>query len=59
MQTGDKLYLYDFLSKDKKMITIEEWDSGSGDETYEIYTSRMAEESEFEIMTKGGNLENG
>ncbi len=58
-KAGDKLYLYDFLSRDKQMITIEEWDSGSGDETYEIYTSRVASESEFEILTKGGSAGNG
>jgi hypothetical protein len=57
-KAGDKLYLYDFLSRDKQMITIEEWDSGSGDETYEIYTSRIASESEFEILTSGGNTGN-
>lgn len=54
-EDSDNLYSYDFMSKDKTMITIEEWDSGSGDETYEIYTSRTADESEFEFLTKGGN----
>jgi hypothetical protein len=58
-KASDNLYLYDFLSQDKQMITIEEWDSGSGDETYEIYTSRIAAESEFEILTKKGSTGNG
>jgi len=53
--SDEKLYVYDFLAHDKEMISIEEWDSGSGDESYEIFISRSASEDEFEVLTKGDN----
>ena len=58
-EDGEKVYMYDFKSDDNRIITIEEWGSGSGDESYEIYVSRIASEDEFEILAKGDGDGNG
>jgi len=59
IEDGEKVYLYDFKSDDNRIITIEEWDSGSGKESYEIYISRIASADEFEILAKGVDAGNG
>lgn len=51
-ESDEKLYVYEFLANNKEMISIEEWDSGSGDESYEIFVSRSASEDEFELLAK-------
>jgi len=51
-ENDEKLYVYDFLASNNEMISIEEWGSGSGDETYEIFISRSAAEDEFEVLAK-------
>lgn len=51
-ESDEQLYIYEFMAHDKEMISIEEWDSGSGDESYEIFISRSASEDEFELLTR-------
>ena len=52
-ESDERVYVYEFVAHDKEMISIEEWDSGSGDESYEIFLSRAASENEFEVIAKG------
>jgi hypothetical protein len=51
----EKVYMYEFMNESKtKGVTIEEWDSGSGKEEYQIYGSRPVNPDDFIILaTKG------
>lgn len=51
-ESGENIYVYEFVAHDDEMISIEEWDSGSGNESYEIFLSRAASEDEFEVLSK-------
>ena len=51
--SDERLYVYKFKAHDNEMISIEKWHSGSGDESYEIFISRLASEDEFEMIAKG------
>ena len=51
-QTPEKVYFYDFLSKDKKCITIEEWGSGGGKEEYQLFLSRQINPDSIEVVAK-------
>jgi hypothetical protein len=56
-QRGSKeenVYMYEF-EKDggSKFLTIEEWDSGSGKESYQIYTSLPVEPGNISVLSKG------
>ena len=51
----EKVYMYEFMNESNtKGITIEEWDSGSGKEEYQIYESVPADPDDFVIFAKGG-----
>ena len=52
-ESDEKLYIYEFKAHNHEMISVEEWDSGSGAESYEIYLSRAAKEEEFEVLAEG------
>lgn len=49
----EKVYFYEFLSKAGTGITIEEWDSGSGREEYNLYLSRKVDPESFELTVRG------
>ncbi|MBI9074426.1 MAG: DUF4178 domain-containing protein [Desulfatibacillum sp.] len=51
-QSPEKVYFYDFLSRDKKCITVEEWGSGSGKEEYQLFLSRKINPDSIEVVAK-------
>ncbi|SHK46927.1 protein of unknown function [Desulfatibacillum alkenivorans DSM 16219] len=51
-KSPEKVYFYDFVSRDKKMITIEEWGSGGGREEYQLFLSREINPDSIELVAK-------
>lgn len=50
----EKVYMYEFENEShSKFLTVEEWDSGSGKESYQIYTSLPVEPMNVTIISKG------
>ncbi|MCP4024349.1 MAG: DUF4178 domain-containing protein, partial [Desulfobacteraceae bacterium] len=50
----EKVYMYEFENEGAlKFLTIEEWDSGSGKESYQIYTSLPVEPGNIRVLSKG------
>lgn len=50
----DKVYMYEFENESHtKFLTIEEWDSGSGKESYQIYTSQPVNPGNIVIVSQG------
>ncbi len=56
-QRGSKeenVYMYEFENESRtKFLTIEEWDSGSGKESYQIYTSLPVDPGNISVLSKG------
>ncbi|THB74960.1 MAG: DUF4178 domain-containing protein [Desulfobacteraceae bacterium] len=52
----EKVYMYEFENDSHtRFLTIEEWDSGSGKESYQIYTSHPVEPMSITLISKGGS----
>jgi len=50
----ENVYMYEFENEGgSKFLSIEEWDSGSGKESYQIYTSLPVEPGNISVLSKG------
>ncbi|MCK5614512.1 DUF4178 domain-containing protein [Candidatus Pacearchaeota archaeon] len=47
---GDNVYMYDLVTSDGEYLSIEEWDSGSGNEEYQLFLSIELYPDEVEII---------
>ncbi len=50
----EKVYFYDFVAGDGRQITVEEWNSGSGREKYQIFMSRGMSPDSVERVARSG-----
>ena len=50
----EKLYLYEFKTADGIYLTVEEWNSGSGEEEYQLWFSKEIDPMAVEIISLGG-----
>jgi len=52
-EVEETVYLYEFKAKDGTYLTMEEWDSGSGEEDYQLWLSKETDPFSIEIISLG------